>query len=476
MKGIIFIPLFFIGLISPLMGQTDDALFLKAKGLYDKNNYREALYHLKKYISIDNSNAEAYKMRGNCYLEFNQLDSAENDYYTALQLDSTLTEVNYNLGLLYESRSQIDSAMIFYYRFMETNPKDADVYLKLGTIYDERMIQDSSRILFEQAYSLDSLNPEPHYYLCWNYYLSDEWDTALKWTKSGKELDANNTGFYLVAGLCHYTQMNFKKSVEEFEKALTIDEQPSIYVLKARSEVFMDTDTSLIRQGEDYSFQFVHVNSKLTETLDTWVKDSTHQYSFDSLWGQFVDPVDGFGIDKYFMFYYGTSTLDGYSPYSLNENPLPTLLKEGKYKEAAEAGERIALRNPSDFKNFGLLSVAYLNLGDTEKFYDNVLKYEGFVNGILATGSGESYGDAQIVIKPSDEYEVISYLGHSSQSQSLNFHEGHIFDILKTIDEYGNERDFFFNIDKPYKQLSESVGGKKKKKKRGKKKKSKKKD
>ena len=59
--------------------QTKENLLASAKKYYDEDQYREALNLLNKYIEKDSLNAEVYKLRGNCFMEFNQNESALED-------------------------------------------------------------------------------------------------------------------------------------------------------------------------------------------------------------------------------------------------------------------------------------------------------------------------------------------------------------------------------------------------------------
>jgi hypothetical protein len=111
------------------------------------------------------------------------------------------------------------------------------------------------------------------------------------------------------------------------------------------------------------------------------------------------------------------------------------------------------------------LAIAHNNLG-SGAYYLDLKRFIGTMESILATGTGESTDEAYIVISPHHEYNILNYLGLRSSGQTLLNDKGNDFDRLSAYDENDNKRDIYFNINKPFRSLSESLSKPKKTKKR----------
>lgn len=140
-----------------LQAQTADTHFKKGKEYYDNDQYREALYHFKKFIAMDQTNAMVYKWRGNCYLEINYFDSAKHDYEKALSIDPSLHEVHYNLSIVYGSKKQFDLAKRELQLYLKTETKDAYALVIMSSFLESSK-PDSASLLIAKAYHLDSLD------------------------------------------------------------------------------------------------------------------------------------------------------------------------------------------------------------------------------------------------------------------------------------------------------------------------------
>ena len=92
------------------IAQSSEQLLEEATTYYDNEQHREALNLLDKYVLLDSTNAEAYKMRGNCYNVLNQVEKAEANYRKAIQVDPEITAAYYNLANILENR-EVGSAI-----------------------------------------------------------------------------------------------------------------------------------------------------------------------------------------------------------------------------------------------------------------------------------------------------------------------------------------------------------------------------
>jgi len=68
----------------------------------------------------------------------------------------------------------------------------------------------------------------------------------------------------------------------------------------------------------------------------------------------------------------------------------------------------------------------------------------------IETGDGLSYDTAFTVITVAEEYDLMSYIGVSLDTQALSQHDGHTFDVMTTKDDSGKTAVYYFNIDREW--------------------------
>jgi hypothetical protein len=86
---------------------------------------------------------------------------------------------------------------------------------------------------------------------------------------------------------------------------------------------------------------------------------------------------------------------------------------------------------------------------------DNALYHRaiarGLIDAVLATGNGNDFHTAFIVINTLEEYVILRVLGYILLQQEFVEHEGHYFDVLLAQhQDTGEKARFVFNIDLPF--------------------------
>ncbi|MCC9606572.1 DUF4919 domain-containing protein [Blastopirellula sp. JC732] len=141
-----------------------------------------------------------------------------------------------------------------------------------------------------------------------------------------------------------------------------------------------------------------------------------------------------------------------YDPYSDELNQAEELTNEGKLIEAVETiGQSMPnlLLSPSAHM---LIAFNYDQQGKKDD-----AEFERFIaiaccKGILATGEGTQAAPYQ-VLRTSDEYDVLMYLGKQFAGQALVEKEGRYFDKMKCSDE----EELWFEITELYSTLSKKM-------------------
>ncbi len=432
----------------------DQYHYEQATSFYDADKYRQALYHLRKYIAVDTTNAEAYMMRGNSFLRLNQTDSALADFEVALALDSTLSIVWYNMGHVLQEKELYDSALTYFARYCQLEPADAEGFGRMGYLLQLSGQFNLAYDFFEQAYVLDSTDSYTVYSLATHLYKNDSYELALRYALRGVVLDALNPEFYVLAGKCYLETEQFAKAEHIFNRAIQNDTtNVGLYLYKHEAKVLANTNLPSIRRNKFYNYQFTSINSNSIGQMDAWVTDAESQYYYGTLMAKFVKDPATLGLDEFFMLYYGQAAQPTYSPYSdTGEKAIKEALNNGDFEGCLkQVQERIA-ENPLEVAYYKLGSSCALEMGNLEVFEAYLHNFVGFIEGIRATGTGLNYDSAYVVALVHDEYELLTYLGLTSGAQRLTSHNGHRFDVLEATKD-DNKKEVYFNIDKPYRAL-----------------------
>ena len=448
-------------------------LFEEAKEYYSNDQYREALNLINKFIAQDSMNVEAYKLRGNCYQELNQTEKAIADYRKAIEIDDQFAFAYYNLGNTYETIEELDSAEHYFRTYIAMSPDDPAGYFRLATILRFQNQADSVLTYFEKAYSLDSANLETLEYIMQEYYIMSDYEKTIELATYAKGIDSMYINFFLYHGLSELYQGNFQEAINQSEDALSIDSLSfEAYKLGLQAKMLLLTPENLIMRDSLEQFKFnIYTSNNLTTLLKT---DSLMNYEVLSAK---MKEGETLGLDDYFKLYISQSSQDSFSPYGQRSNPqVMEYYKNENFELLAKLKDDVLSTNPLMLEDIFKVAIACYVQRDMDNFRTLYSAYYGLMESILATGNGENYDGAYIVVSTSDEYATLKYFNTGSKMQALQHSGGHSYDVLTSVDEFNQEKEVYFNIDIPFGHLSKSfskASGKKKKK--GKKKRKKKK-
>jgi hypothetical protein len=155
-----------------------------------------------------------------------------------------------------------------------------------------------------------------------------------------------------------------------------------------------------------------------------------------------------------------TETPD-YSPYGGDRDTRKQMfaaLNAKEYDKAVESAEKILTKNFVEINSHFVSYVAHRELGHAEKSAFHKFMFDGLVKSITGSGDGKTAETAYVVISTDEEYTLLNVLGLRATGQALLSQNGHSYDRMTTLDPKTNETvDYFFNIDKPFNWLSQSI-------------------
>lgn len=150
-----------------------------------------------------------------------------------------------------------------------------------------------------------------------------------------------------------------------------------------------------------------------------------------------------------------------YSPYGgeiAARKAMFAALKTEEYEKALASSEKILVANYLDINaHFGAY-VAHRELGHAERadYHKNV--FQKLLKSISDSGDGKTVETAFIVISTDEEYALFNFMGLRPIAQSLIEDKAHHYDQMTVTDPKNNQNViYYFNIDKPFNWLSNSL-------------------
>ena len=155
-----------------------------------------------------------------------------------------------------------------------------------------------------------------------------------------------------------------------------------------------------------------------------------------------------------------TETPD-YSPYGGDRDTRQKMfaaLNAKEFDQAVESAEKILAKDFVEINAHFVAYVAHRELGQAEKATFHKFMFDGLVKSITGSGDGKTAETAFVVISTDEEYTLFNVLGLGPTGQALVSQNGHSFDRMTAVDRKTNKTVvYFFNIDKPFNWLGESL-------------------
>lgn len=155
------------------------------------------------------------------------------------------------------------------------------------------------------------------------------------------------------------------------------------------------------------------------------------------------------------LIYYGSVFGENYFPYGLSDDKsfFDAYYKE-KYQEAIDLGLKLLEKDPINLKIIFKMLASYHILGNLDFAKKYSFIYSGLITEIYKSGDGISKETPFVVMKISDEYEILDANNLKSGSQALVG----VTDVLSVTSKDPNKpfeyEELYFDVSKPLEHLS----------------------
>ena len=121
--------------------------------------------------------------------------------------------------------------------------------------------------------------------------------------------------------------------------------------------------------------------------------------------------------------------------------------KGGDFAKVLDLAKQIIDKDYVDAEGHLVASMAYTRLGETDAAANERRIALGLL-GSIETGDGSSAKTAFTVVSVSEEYSLMRARSLRVTRQSLVNRDGHVFDVLDTVDPNGASASYYFLIDR----------------------------
>jgi hypothetical protein len=159
--------------------------------------------------------------------------------------------------------------------------------------------------------------------------------------------------------------------------------------------------------------------------------------------------------EEYSYIYYGNVFSEYYNPYetSKNEDKFFEYYNKKQYKQAIPLGEKVLSENPVNFVITFKMIVCHDVLNQILAKQKYSRRYIALRQAIFSSGDGNSLETAYVVIKTSDEYELLANLNLRSLGQALIDDTDMLTIDTEDKDNVQKISKLYFNVSKPLEYL-----------------------
>lgn len=183
---------------------TFEEYYAIGENYYNKGEYRNALNHFKKCISLD-------------------------DYYNCMDY----------IGLCYLHLKEYDLAAKTFKEIMNKCPKSAIPIINLGRVYLYQGLLKEAFGKFTRAVGIDPFDEDAYFYLGVYYDKIENYEEAAKNYKKSLSINMEQSETHLNLGICYYKLNFYNEALTEYDLAYKYDNE-CIKALENKSIVYID--------------------------------------------------------------------------------------------------------------------------------------------------------------------------------------------------------------------------------------------
>lgn len=231
-----------------LRGDTYQTLFLEAKILFREQRYRESMKVLERSLSLNQRDAEVFKLVASNAILLNRTDIAEQALKTAAQLAPNDYLVFFHLGALYYTDSRFPPAQPLLEKSVNLNAEYIPARLFLGLTLEELSQEQSAVDCYLQAIQLAERSgfkgEQPYLYLGRLLYRQSKLDESFLYLQKAAKANPQSCETWCLLARIHGARGRDTEAVAALDQCIQADPKYSeahyllsrVYVKQGRTE------------------------------------------------------------------------------------------------------------------------------------------------------------------------------------------------------------------------------------------------
>lgn len=151
-----------------------------AAGYYEQRQWPVVLDEIKKVLSIDPDNGDAYTIRAMTYMQMNEMALAEDNFLRALALMPNSPELVNNYGWFLCQKGEVEKSMLHFEKALNTpSYRTPATALNNAAVCSMKLKNDkAAEDYLNRAFRVEAANPHTNANLAKLYYTRGEYDRA----------------------------------------------------------------------------------------------------------------------------------------------------------------------------------------------------------------------------------------------------------------------------------------------------------
>jgi tetratricopeptide (TPR) repeat protein len=199
----------------------------------------QALADLDRAIGLDDSNARAYRLRGDLTRAAGgNLAKAEADLTKAIALDPKDAEAFEQRGIIYTNQHRIDRAIADYDAAIRLKPDDAQAWSDRGATYYLGGNYDKAVRDCDEALRLDPNRPRTYANRGSAYKKLGQLDKALADDNEAVQRDSTEPEYFDNRGLTYAAMKQYDKAIADYDQAIALQQRANFFTDRGDSYQF----------------------------------------------------------------------------------------------------------------------------------------------------------------------------------------------------------------------------------------------
>lgn len=315
---------------------------------YYSNDISSAIKYCRKYLAINNSNADIANILIDLYIKNNDISLAQS------LIDDVLNNIGSNIQtILYQAKicalkndERLEGILLSAYKI---NPNHKQVLLELGNYYLKKENYLKSKEYFEMLISIDDLLYEAYFGYIYSLLELGEIENAMNLIKKISSINPDTSeNYYLLAKICEKSG-NFDDAINYLDNAIQSSKNPYYYLYRGKINYILKNYKNSINDlkfAQKMAYDYSLANEAQDYLISNYLKTN------DLINAQ-IHLNKKLSLDKNRILY----KYDLYVLYKL----------QGNTKMATTQFEAIVKAKPITLKDYVDLSEIYYDLGEYEK-------------------------------------------------------------------------------------------------------------